>query len=222
MPDQAVILSLSKGLSMFRVFGALLVFSAIFIIYFSTTEIHIIRHGEKLIEKGLQDAPLTDYGKGQAKAVGKRLVNKENKPPLIYVSPMRRARQTASIMNEQLRLPLYFDSRLTEKSYYQTKETYDDGTFKFSKHKNGIHETKEGHRNRLISFLKEKTSLLNKEIWIVAHGGLVVRIFEKISERTKTPLPRHLKLAYGSEFVFKYNKWTGNFYYMRHHSPIKR
>lgn len=40
--------------------------------YFSETSIHIIRHGEKVITKGVSDAPLTERGILQAREVGER------------------------------------------------------------------------------------------------------------------------------------------------------
>lgn len=188
-----------------------------FCFYFSSSTIHIIRHGDKVIAEGIKDAPLTDLGKQQAKAIGIRLAKRPNKPNVLFVSPMKRARETALLIQKEIKSSLVFDHRLTEKSYYQTTETHEDGTFKFSKHKNGIKESPEEHLKRLMSFIQEKTTLFNKEVWVVAHGGLMARIFEKISKRTNTPLPMHLKIDYASEFVFSYNKITRNFSYKEHH-----
>ena len=47
-----------------------------------------------MIQKGLSDAPLTEKGQVQARALGKRFVV-EGKAPDFHISPMRRARQTA-------------------------------------------------------------------------------------------------------------------------------
>ena len=203
---------------MFRYFTLIFLIALSFGIFqLSTTKVHMIRHGEKVIQKGIEDAPLTERGKMQAKTAGNQLKKREDKPEFLYASPMRRARQTAFLIQEELKVPLLFDSRLTEKSYYQTKEKYEDGHFKFSKHKNGIKESASDHLKRLMNFIEEKATFFNQDIWIIAHGGLMARIFEKISKRTKRPLPRHLKLKYASEFVFEYNKLTGNFKYLEHY-----
>lgn len=194
--------------------GKLFVFIGISLLlsyyFFSETEIHIIRHGEKIIQKGISDAPLTSFGQKQARSVGKALAE-QSLTPQIYVSPMRRARQTAQAIAKENSSKLIFDDRLVEKGYYRTKEKYSDGAIVFAKNKNGIKETKAQHMARLLSFVEEKSTFFNRKLWIVAHGGLMARIFERISEETKTPLPRHIKLDYASRFVFSYNKITGKF-----------
>ena len=103
----------------------LIIITALLVIvflFFSTSTLHIIRHGEKVIQKGIEDAPLTERGKLQAKTAGNLLKKREDKPEFLYASPMRRARQTALLIQEELKVPLLFHGRLTEKSYYQTKE----------------------------------------------------------------------------------------------------
>jgi hypothetical protein len=56
----------------------LLIVISIFSYFYHTTTIYIIRHGEKVIQKGIQDAPLTDNGKIQAKKLGQYLAHKKS------------------------------------------------------------------------------------------------------------------------------------------------
>jgi probable phosphoglycerate mutase len=192
----------------------LLIVISIFSYFYHTTTIYIIRHGEKVIQKGIQDAPLTDNGKIQAKKLGQYLAHKKSISHL-WASPMRRARQTAEIIALQTGASISFDSRLVEQNYRQSEKLYPDGTHIYVKFlKDGQKESKAQHLSRLLSFLKDSIGLLDKELYIVAHGGLVNRILEKIaadSKPSQTP-----KIKYCSMFIFKYNKITKNFRYIEH------
>lgn len=182
--------------------------------YFSETNIHIIRHGEKVIAEGVSDAPLTDKGILQAKEVGERL--KDLKISQIYASPMRRARQTAVNISSITNSEIIYDARLTEKNYRKSEELYPDGTNIYVKYlPDGTKETKEQHLKRLQLFLKEKISIFDKELWIVAHGGLIQRLLEKIQQVKVQELPA-LKIKYCSDFEFRYNKFTGHVRYVNH------
>lgn len=185
------------------------------IYYFSETTIHIIRHGEKIIAPNISDAPLTDLGKKQAFEAGKFLECNYSIPQL-YASPMRRARETALIIAELTNSSIIFDKRLTEKNYRKSDELYPDGTNVYVKFlPNGDKETKIQHFARMLDFFKEKIGFLDKEIWIVAHGGLIRRILEKI-ERDTGESNLDIKIKYCSTFTFKYNKFTGSFKYIKH------
>lgn len=87
------------------------------------TELLIIRHGrtqlnELGIKQGVIDSPatqLTATGRTQARQLARVL-------PLqgaaaLFVSPLRRACQTAAILNERWQLPVIVDQRLVEISY---------------------------------------------------------------------------------------------------------
>lgn len=175
--------------------------------YFSEINVHIIRHGEKIIAKGISDAPLTDKGKKQAKELGKYLALTHHLPQL-YVSPMRRARQTADMIKLFTSSSLILDERLTEKNYRRSETLYPDGTHKYIKFlPNGKKESKPQHLSRLLHFLQEKATFLASELWIVAHGGLILRFLEKISENSDTA-PFQGRINYCSIFTFQYNKFT--------------
>lgn len=182
------------------------------IYYFSTTTIYIIRHGEKVILEGISDAPLTDTGKTQAQTLGAILSKKYI--PSLYVSPMRRARETAGIIALKTHSSMILDERLTEKNYRKSNTMYDDGNAICVKNlPNGTKETKEQHLTRLLNFLKDTITPFNKNLYIVAHGGTILRLFEKIASDTHQPQEEH-KIPYCSVFMFSYNKLTGSLKYL--------
>ena len=184
--------------------------------YLSEITIHIIRHGEKIIAKSLSDAPLTDLGKLQAKNLGEYLVSK-HKITKLYSSPMRRTRQTSKIISKFTGSFIDFDERLTEKNYRKSDAIYADGTHVYIKFlSNGKKETKDQHLKRLLGFFQNKVGIFEKELWLVSHGGVIHRIFEKISEDTKQELSK-VKINYCSTFTFKYNKITKTFRYLGQH-----
>lgn len=83
-----------------------------------STEIYLIRHGDALpgaedVEDGSYDAqPLSELGRRQALALAERM--KEVSVAAIYSSPIKRARQTASLVGEALGLNVCEDENLRE------------------------------------------------------------------------------------------------------------
>jgi 2,3-bisphosphoglycerate-dependent phosphoglycerate mutase len=80
-------------------------------------KLHLIRHGESVYNaegriQGHADIPLSELGCRQAEAAAEVLA----KQPLdaIYVSPLRRAAQTAEIIAKRLELPVQFNELLKE------------------------------------------------------------------------------------------------------------
>lgn len=177
--------------------------------FYSQTTIYIIRHAQKVKQPKIVDAPLTEYGLLQADSFGKALALQE-KIPIIYVSPMRRAKVTAEIIARHTGSILVFDDRLTEKNYIRSEELYSDGTPKFTKRSFvGKKETKEEHLTRITSFLKNVCGLFDRNIWIVAHGGLSLRLLEHIGKDSDG-----FKIGYCSIVKFRYNKILKNFTYI--------
>ena len=83
----------------------------------SETHIILIRHGETdwNVEgryQGQADPPLNSRGQDQAHQLASNLVN--NGLDVLYTSPLIRASQTAQIIADQLLIPTFSDSRLTE------------------------------------------------------------------------------------------------------------
>ena len=80
---------------------------------------YMLRHGQTeanllSILTGDIDAPLTEAGREQARLVQKVIAALDVKPSVIVHSHLSRARDTASIINEGLALPMYEDPDLGE------------------------------------------------------------------------------------------------------------
>ena len=80
---------------------------------------YMIRHGQTeanaaRIMAGVMDTPLTELGRQQAKAVHQVVKRLKAKPTAIIHSQLSRARDTASIINEVLDLPVYEDAGFGE------------------------------------------------------------------------------------------------------------
>ena len=80
---------------------------------------YMIRHGQTeanaaRIMAGSLDSPLTDLGRQQARAAIHALEHLPVKPRTIVHSPLGRARETAMILNEALKLPMHEDADIAE------------------------------------------------------------------------------------------------------------
>jgi probable phosphoglycerate mutase len=85
--------------------------------------IYLIRHGQTEFNRegryqGACDSPLTELGRAQARAFGRRLADLVARETPIVSSPLGRARATAEIVRETAELtgPIAFDARLAEVS----------------------------------------------------------------------------------------------------------
>ena len=82
--------------------------------------IYIVRHGEtdwNVLGKvqGKQDISLNEKGREQALLTKKDLDNKEI--DLIITSPLKRAKETAEIINKDRNLPMIVDDRIKERDF---------------------------------------------------------------------------------------------------------
>ena len=82
--------------------------------------IYIVRHGQtdwNLLGKvqGKQDISLNEKGREQAALTKKDLDNKEI--DLIIVSPLKRALETAEIINKDRNIPMIIDYRIKERDF---------------------------------------------------------------------------------------------------------
>jgi probable phosphoglycerate mutase len=85
-----------------------------------TTHLYLIRHGEAFsnVERtmgGMRgDRGLTELGFAQARALAARLARGEIPADVLYASTLPRARQTAELVAEALKLPAIWDDELHE------------------------------------------------------------------------------------------------------------
>ena len=139
--------------------------------------IYFIRHGAVENPLGLQYGrlpgfPLSKSGRGEAVSIETFLSDK--KLECLYASPLLRTRQTAEIIVEKIKIPLFFDDRLLEFDHgcyegvkiedYKTKALWQFGG-----------ETLDQAGKRVIAFLEE----IKKEnhyhvLGIVSHEAPIV------------------------------------------------
>lgn len=89
---------------------------------FPRTPFYMIRHGESVANlrhylAGQMDSPLTPRGVGQAQTAAEIFAELAPKPTLMIASTLRRARETALIVNARDNLPLLCDRHLREHHY---------------------------------------------------------------------------------------------------------
>lgn len=78
----------------------------------------LIRHGESeadilRVHEGRADFPLTELGRRQARLMAEQ-VKLQYPPDRIIASPLKRARETATILAEAMQCPIRFDEELME------------------------------------------------------------------------------------------------------------
>jgi 2,3-bisphosphoglycerate-dependent phosphoglycerate mutase len=85
-----------------------------------TTNLYLIRHGEaytniESVIGGMKgDRGLTERGIAQAQALARRLATGEIAADVLYASTLPRARMTAELVAEALKLPIHWDDELHE------------------------------------------------------------------------------------------------------------
>ena len=144
-------------------------------------KLYVTRHGETTwnVEwrvSGVTDVELTDRGREQANGLARVLKNE--KIDLIIVSPLKRARHTAEIINRECNAPVIIDYRLTEQNYgiYEGVDRYDEG---FLSNKRCFAYRYPGGESMmdvaartypLIEEVREKYA--GKNVLFVCHGGV--------------------------------------------------
>lgn len=157
-------------------------------------KILITRHGQtdwNVLGKiqGQTDIELNDNGRQQAKETGE-LIKNEN-IDIIITSPLKRAKETAKIINENFNVTIIEDNRLMERNFGNSEGlTKDDrrklkeinpevnDVWNYNKNIdfNGM-ETMQDFCNRIYKFLDEIINKYRyKNILIVTHGGVYVPI----------------------------------------------
>lgn len=148
--------------------------------------IYIVRHGEtewNVLGKlqGKQDIPLNEKGRKQALLTKGELDNKEI--DLIISSPLKRAKETAEIINSDRGLPIIFDERIKERDfgefegleyfYIDTKNFWDY----YINEEYETAETVQDFFKRIYSFLDDiNKKYKDKNILLVTHGGVCISV----------------------------------------------
>lgn len=142
---------------------------------------YLIRHGQseanaaRLCAGGSFDSPLNETGRGQARALAAVIAQLPAKPDVIYHSGMKRARETAEILNGVLKLDIHERRDLREHEVGEWEgAAWDSVQPKFKNHENPPGgETHAQFAQRIQSVI---TEILGREQgrlpMMVAHGGL--------------------------------------------------
>ena len=149
-------------------------------------EILLTRHGQtewNVLGKvqGRADIELNEKGILQAKETGKTL--NEEKIDLIICSPLKRAKQTAEIINKDRNIPIIYDEDVIERDFGEfegiNKKEFDfEGYWSYKQ--NNKYEKAENIKDffdRVYKFLnKIKKEYEDKRVLIVAHGGISIPV----------------------------------------------
>ena len=174
-------------------------------------KLYVIRHGEtdyNVLGKvqGQIDVELNDTGIMQA-ALARKEFNDYNFD-LIFSSPLKRARQTTQILNQDRNIKVIYTDLLLEQNMgdYEGKSVevrnndFKDRDFDYKLHKV---ETKEELCIRVYKLLDEiKEKYSDKKILLVTHGGTICAIESYFS--TDRNFPKEItKNCEFKEFIFK-------------------
>jgi broad specificity phosphatase PhoE len=141
------------------------------------TELLLVRHGETDWNadgrlQGQTDRPLSDFGRRQAKLLAEVLQGEELQA--IYSSDLARARETAEIVAERLRLPVVLDPDLREKDW----GTWEGLTAVERDRVEFVGESTETHEERTLRALKriyERHPGAGR-VLVITHGGSMRRV----------------------------------------------
>jgi broad specificity phosphatase PhoE len=141
------------------------------------TELLLVRHGETDWNadgrlQGQTDRPLSDFGRRQAKLLAEVLQGEELQA--IYSSDLARARETAEIVAERLRLPVVLDPDLREKDW----GTWEGLTAVERDRVEFVGESTETHEERTLRALKRISERHPGagRVLVITHGGSMRRV----------------------------------------------
>ena len=150
-------------------------------------EILLTRHGQtewNVLGKvqGRADIELNKKGIEQAEETGNVLKNEEI--DLIICSPLKRAKQTAEIINKNKNIPIVYDDEIIERDFGEFEginKTEFDFEGYWSYEQNNKYQKAENIKaffDRVYKFLdKIKDNYPAKRVLIVAHGGISIPVY---------------------------------------------
>ena len=156
--------------------------------------LYVVRHGQteanvNHLFNGRNERDLTEFGIEQANSLANRM--KTISKDLIFSSPLKRARHTASILNIN-NIEIISDDRLIERDYgkftLKSVDLIKDRRNKlFDLENNEIKEI-ESYKSiydRVGNFIEEiKEKYADKNILVVTHGDVVIAIKEFLNQKS--------------------------------------
>ncbi|GAB3796457.1 histidine phosphatase family protein [Virgibacillus kimchii] len=150
------------------------------------TTICLIRHGETdwNVERRLQgmtDIPLNPRGVQQAEACSAYLASSSY--DVLISSPLKRAKKTAEIINQQLHLPLQLMDQFKERYFGDAEGMgYEARRIAYPDKNYPKQENKEDFQARIMKGLQEVTRLYpHQRVLLVAHGAVINTILTTFS-----------------------------------------
>ena len=176
------------------------------------TSICLVRHGQtdwNVLGKlqGTTDIPLNNRGKKQADQCGSFL--RESQWDAIITSPLKRAKQTAEIIQQKINVPIIEMEEFMERNFGDAEG------MTLKERRESFPDKKYPNQEEVISFhhrLKEGIQKINQKypegrIVLVAHGAVINAILSGISEGKIGSGKTVLKNACLSNIYFRENKW---------------
>ena len=177
------------------------------------TRICLIRHGEtdwNLQGKiqGKTDIPLNTEGIKQAGRCATYLTSSDW--DVIITSPLKRARETARLINEQLHLPLVEMLEFEEKHFGDAEGmTYEERALTFPNRHYPNQEDNQLFAERLSSGLQTiHERYPNKRVLLVSHGGVINALLGTLSNGEIGSGKTRLLNACFSHIQFDQRKWV--------------
>ncbi|MGE8203170.1 histidine phosphatase family protein [Heyndrickxia sp. NPDC080065] len=176
------------------------------------TKICIVRHGEtdwNVLGKiqGRTDIPLNTTGIRQAKECGEFL--KTSKWDVIITSPLKRAKQTAEIINQYLRVPLVEMNEFIERSFGDAEGM--DAEERMSAYPDKNYPNQEDSislEKRLMAGINEiNQRYRDSNVLLVTHGAVIHSILSTLSNREIYSGKEPLLNACISNIHFEQEKW---------------
>ena len=146
-------------------------------------KIYVTRHGQtdwnvQGKTQGRTDIELNEVGIKQAKQTKEEL--KKVDIDLIICSPLKRAKQTAEIINEGRNIQIIFDNQIIERNFgeFEGKKIKFDEFWDYNAHPRYQRaETIQEIISRISNFLdKIKKEYKDKNVLLVTHGGVSIAI----------------------------------------------
>lgn len=135
-----------------------------------------MRHGETDWNaagrlQGHTDRPLSDYGREQARRLAEEIAGEQF--DAIYASDLARARETAVILAQQLRLPVVLDPDLREKDWGNWEGLTPAERLEVEL----VGESTEQHQKRMLAALgRIAAKYPYGRVIVVTHGGSMRRV----------------------------------------------
>lgn len=181
--------------------------------HMATKIIYFVRHGEtELNAKGIRQGPegsLSAKGREQALATAKRFPKHRGRPEVIISSPYQRTKETASIISEELKMPVEYSDLLVErrnpseiighegrerevrKIVDQIDKSYHTDDLRYSDEENFI-DLKERARKLLIYIIERP----EQRIVMVTHGIFLKMVVSYMLYGEKLTASEYNKLSY--------------------------